>query len=93
MWYIRVVYFGEHTWGLYSWVYTWGCLCGIRMWVTLYMVMMWETWRTAWLLGLWRVGGMVSWIWFSNAVIVKPYTQLHTRVSPEPTHGCVGVGE
>ena len=23
---------------------------------------------------------------------VKPYTQLHTRVSPVPTHGCGGVG-
>ena len=24
--------------------------------------------------------------------MVKPYTQLHRRVSPEPTHGCGGVG-
>ena len=23
---------------------------------------------------------------------MKPYTQLHTRVSPVPTHGCGGVG-
>ena len=49
---IRVVYFGEYTWGLYLWVYTWGCLCGVRMWVMWCMVMMWETWETAWLRGL-----------------------------------------
>ena len=28
MWCIRVVYFGEYTWGLYLWVFMWGTYLG-----------------------------------------------------------------